>query len=117
MRNKKLNILKIIISLILFVAFVVFNIKNNTDVNDIVGTILFIILLYTLVKIFIDVNNDVFEFDLLFIIEFILNLGMMIYLLYSLPNTTLQIILTTLVASTYGGLIALGLIRLFFNRR
>ena len=115
MKNTKLSIIKIVISLLLFITFIILHVEEYITPMYVVGTLLFVILLYSLVKIFIDVKNYDFEFDVLFIIEFIINLVMMIYLLFAIPNITIQIIATTLVASTYGGLIVLGLVQHFYK--
>ena len=115
MKNTKLNIIKIVISLLLFITFIILHVEEYITTMYVVGTLLFVILLYSLVKIFIDVKNYDFEFDVLFVIEFIINLVMMIYLLFAIPNIIIQIIATTLVASTYGGLIVLGLVQHFYK--
>ena len=117
MKNTKLNIIKIVISLLLFIAFIFLHVEEYIRPMYVVGILLFIILLYSLVKIFIDVKNYDFEFNALFIIEFIINIIMMIYLLFAIENVTVKIIATTLVASTYGGLIVLGLVQHFYKNR
>ena len=70
----------------------------------ILGVITVIVVFYNLTSVFLKGNKTI-QFLLPF--DFLLGLGLSIYLIYTIPDTDLQQIVLTIVASVLGGLLAL----------
>lgn len=68
------------------------------------GISVMFIIFYNLAKAFI---QGVESLQILLVFDFVLGVGLSIYLIYSIPNVTLQSIVVNIVAAVYGGILTL----------
>ena len=103
-QNAFRNILKYIVQFCLYDLFYM-SVFNGWLVGTyLFGIIAMVIIFYNLAKAFI---QGVESLRILLVFDFILGVGLSIYLIYSIQDITLQSIVVNIVAAVYGGILTL----------
>lgn len=104
LNKMRINVLKVTLLWWLLDLFFISSVKDWEIWPYIFGVIALIIIFYNLTVSFLSNKT---QYKVLLLHDFVLGIGLTIYLLYKIPNEKLQTIMIAVISAVYGGLITL----------